>query len=212
MEVRRGNEILLKIRSDSGGTVWDRYSCSQEELDMTQVRKWADAVQHGNVNAYEAWLKNVPWQLFCTFTFVWPVSDPQAQKVFKGFANRLERYVRGPIIFLRGDEKRFSGCGMPGAPRHFHALLAAHRKLNQQVVADLWMSMAGRRANGAGANVRIYDPSLGGLAYTLKFIDDPEGDWDLRNVDLFLSPLKQHAMNSRQRRRLARHARRLQPK
>ena len=83
--------------------------------------------------------------------------------------------------------------GMPGAPRHFHALLTAHRtsniktstpgtstsrtsrKLNQQVVADLWIGMAGRRKNGAGANVRIYDPNLGGLAYTLKFINQPDG-------------------------------------
>jgi hypothetical protein len=172
--------------------VWTRKDVSSKELAV-----------------YVAWLRQVPWQLFCTFTFAWPVSDPQAQKVFRGFANRLERSMRGPIVFVRGDEKRFSGCGMPGAPRHFHALLAAHRKLNQQVVADLWMSMAGRRDNGAGANVRNYDPSLGGLAYTLKFINEPDGDWDLRNVDLFLSHPNQPDMNCRQRRRLARHARRV---
>ena len=158
---------------------------------------------------YVAWFGAVPWQLFCTFTFAWPVSDSQAVKVYKEFVNRLERSVRGPIVFVRGDEKRYSGCGMPGAPRHFHALLAAHRKLDRRWVADLWMSMAGRRENGAGADVRIYDSNLNALAYVLKFINQPLGDWDLRNLDLFLKPIDPPRMNSRKRRRLARHAQRV---
>ena len=172
--------------------VWTRKDVSQKELAV-----------------YVAWLREVPWQLFCTLTFAWPVSDPQAVKVFREFVNRLERFVRGPIVFVRGDEKRYSGCGMPGAPRHFHALLTAHCKLDRHLVADLWMSMAGRRENGAGADVRIYDPTLAGLAYTLKFINQPLGDWDLQNLDLFLGPVDQQHMNSRQRRRLARHAQRV---
>ena len=55
-----------------------------------------------------------------------------------------------------------------------------------------------------------YDPSLPGLAYVLKFINEPLGDWDLRHLDLFLSPAERHQMNSRQRRRLARHITRIQ--
>jgi hypothetical protein len=178
----------------------------QKELDMTKLRI---AARYANLEPYEAWLKNVPWQLFCTFTFAWPVSDPQALRVFGEFTNRLEKLIRGPIGFVRGDEKRFSGCGMPGAPRHFHALLAAHRKLNPHFVAHLWMDMAGRRENGAGANVRIYDPNLGGLAYTLKFINEPDGDWNLRNLDLFLLRSPKKEMNRRERRRLARHSSRV---
>jgi hypothetical protein len=172
---------------------------------MTQARRLGDTLRRPTSEAYVAWLKTVPWQLFCTFTFAWQVSDPQAVMVFREFVNRLERSLRIPVVLVRGDEKRFSGCGMPGAPRHFHALLTAHRKLDRQLVADLWMSMAGRRENGAGANVRIYDPNLGGLAYVLKFINQPLGDWDFWNVDLFLRPPDQQRMNSRQRRRLARH-------
>jgi hypothetical protein len=178
--------------------------------DMTEVWVDRDNVGAAGLARYVAWLRQIPWQLFATFTFAWPVSDSQARKVFSEFATRLEMSVRGPIVFLRGDEKRFSGCGMPGAPRHFHALLAAHRKLNQRVVADLWIGMAGRRKNGAGANVRIYDPNLGGLAYTLKFINQPDGDWSFRNLDLFLSSPVPHELNCRQRRRLVRHAMRLQ--
>jgi hypothetical protein len=158
---------------------------------------------------YQEWLQRVPWQLFCIFTFAWPVSDMQAIGVFHEFIDRLEKRIRGPITYVRGDEKRFSGCGMPGAPRHFHVLLAAHRRLDRQWVAQQWMALAGRRKNGAGADARVYDASLGGVAYLLKFINQPQGDWDLGNVDLYLRT-PGSASHSRQRRRLARHGERLE--
>jgi hypothetical protein len=176
---------------------------------MIHVRN-STGIKQRSLEAYEIWLRNVPWKLFCTFTFSRQVSDPQAVRIFRDFVDRLEKSLAGPVGLIRGDEKRYSGCGMPGAPRHFHALLTAHRQIDRHLVADLWMSMAGRRENGAGADVRIYDPSLGGLAYTLKFIHQPLGDWDLRNLDLFLSPRDPQRMDARQRRRLARHAKRLQ--
>jgi hypothetical protein len=179
---------------------------------MKQVWTHEKVVSVKGLAAYVAWLQPVPWQLFGTFTFAWQVSDQQAVRTFGEFVNRMEKTLRGPITILRGDEKRFSGCGMPGAPRHFHALMATNRRLDRHFVADLWMSMAGRRENGAGADVRIYDPSLGGLAYTLKFIDQPLGDWDFRNLDLFLRPIGREYMNSRQRRRGARHAKRIEAK
>lgn len=163
-----------------------------------------------NLESYVDWLRAVPWQLFSTLTFAWPVSDPQAVNVFAEFIDRLEKYLRGPVGLIRGDEKRYSGCGMPGAPRHFHALLTAHREIDRHFVADLWMNMAGRRENGSGADVRIYDPNLDGLAYVLKFINEPLGDWDLRNLDLFLPSPEAKQVNYRQRRRLARHAKRSQ--
>jgi hypothetical protein len=177
---------------------------------MKQVCPPREDVSCKDLETYVDWLQPVPWQLFCTFTFAWRVSDAQAIGVFEGFENRLTRVVRGPIVLVRGDEKRYSGCGMPGAPRHFHVLLAAHRTLDRHFVADLWMSMAGRREGGAGADVRIYDPTQNGLAYVLKFIHQPFGDWGLRNLDLFLGVPDPQLMNSRQRRRLGRHAARLQ--
>ncbi len=156
-------------------------------------------------HSYTAWLGLIPWQLFCTFTFCWPVSDPQALNVFNGFVNRLERYLRGPVAYVRGDEKRFSGCGKPAAPRHYHVVLTAHRRIDPSFVTDLWMSLAVRRKNGAGADVRIYDPALPGVAYILKFINEPDGDWGFRNLDLFLDAIEFTHPNHRQRRRMLRH-------
>jgi hypothetical protein len=184
---------------------------AQGVSDMKQVWTLRTDVAAKDLEAYVAWLQQIPWQIFGTFTFAWAVSDPQALRVFGEFVNRMEKSASGSLAFVRGDEKRFSGCGMPGAPRHYHAVFAAHRKLDRHWVADHWMSLAGRRDDGTGADVRIYDPNLNGLAYVLKFINQPLGDWDLRNLDLFLRPLDQQHMDSRQRRRLARHAARLQP-
>ncbi len=158
--------------------------------------------------SYVLWLAPIPWQIFGTLTFAWQVSDAQALKVFHEFVDRLERFLQGPVAYVRSDEKRFSGCGMPAAPRHYHVVLTAHRRIDPQFVRNLWMSLAGHRENGAGADARIYDPSLPGLAYLLKFINEPDGEWDFRNLDLFLPAKELSSLRSRQRRRLVRHQRR----
>ena len=174
---------------------------------MTQVCIAPMYASRGDLREYVVWLQSVPWQLFATFSFVWPVSDAQAAQVFKAFMNRLEKSLRCPIAYVRGDEKRFSGCGKPAVPRHYHVLLAAAVRLDPTYVADTWMRMAGFRANGGGANVRAYDPSGNAIAYTLKFISEPDGNWDSRNLDLYLlSPTVE--INHRIRRRLARQAHR----
>jgi hypothetical protein len=179
---------------------------------MRFVCQCGEVVSQTDLQSYVAWLQKVPWQLFCTFTFAWRVSDPQADAVFKSYISRLECSLRCPITYIRGAEKRFSGCGKPGAPRHFHALLGAACHLNPRPISDAWIDMAGRRENGAGADVRIYDRSLGGLAYTLKFINRAGGDWQFHNLDLFLYPRDSSNTSCKQRRRLSRQARRLQPK
>jgi len=180
--------------------------------DMTDVCVPPNRIPTQYLQEYVAWLRPLPWQIFATFTFAWPVSDPQALKVFRQFIDRIEKGLRGPVALVRGDEKRFSGCGMPGAPRHFHVLMAAHRRLDRHWVREHWMRLAGYRPNGAGADARTYDASLRGIDYVLKFINQPDGDWDFRNLDLFLRSPEPQQLKSRQRRRLARHARRLQLK
>jgi hypothetical protein len=161
-----------------------------------------------DLNAYVRWLSPVPWQLFGTFTFAWPVSDPQADQVFSALINHLERSFRCPIAYVRGDEKRFSGCGRPAAPRHYHALLVAAVRLDANFVEKSWMRMAGFRANGVGAKVCVYDPRGNAIRYCLKLIFQPDGDWQFKNLDLFLSP-PDAVINRRWRRRLARQEQRV---
>src|SRR6266568_737042 len=74
----------------------------------------------------------------------------RARRASVSFIASLEKAYGCPIGWVRGDEKRFSGCGKPGAPRHYHVLMAASQKLDRYRVADTWMSMAGYRRDGAG--------------------------------------------------------------
>ena len=112
---------------------------------------------------YAQWLRQINWQLFCTLTFGYQVSECQANGIFTEFINRTEKTLRAPLIYVRGEEIRYSGCGMPPIPRHFHLVLACEVRLEGIILGRLWERMAGERANGAGADMRRYDPSRDGI-------------------------------------------------
>ncbi len=82
------------------------------------------------VEGYADWLKLVEWKLFCTFTFAGKVSDAHANRGFDEFIDGLERHVKCDVGYVRGDERRFSGCGKPASGRHFHALLTYEGKVH----------------------------------------------------------------------------------
>jgi hypothetical protein len=156
-------------------------------------------------DAYAAWLRTIPWKLYGTFTFAWPVSDAQADKVFHAFINRMERHIGSDIAWVRGDEKRWSGCGMPSIPRHYHAVFWSAAPLSGWLFESEWMSMAGERGDGQGAKVDPYDPNRNAVSYVLKKINSLEGDWHFGRLDLALPASTHEPLTSRQRRRLRRH-------
>jgi hypothetical protein len=115
--------------------------------------------------------------------------------------------MRASLTYVRGEEVRYSGCGMPASPIHFHLVIASSVKLNGQWLGGLWQEMAGKRTNGAGADMRQYDPSLDGISYVLKFLRENHGDWTFRNLHLVLPEGKS---TSRSRRRHHRNESRFQ--
>ncbi len=119
---------------------------------------------------YEHWLRPVPWQFFVTLTFAFQLSDAQANRIFLEYIDRIERHLRAPIAFVRGDEKKFSGCGKPGAPRHYHLVMTSTVPLSPDWMRSTWEAVAGRRSNGAGGDFRRYDPDRGGIRYVLKMM------------------------------------------
>lgn len=155
--------------------------------------------------AYADWFKEINWKLFCTFTFAWRVSDQQAIETFAGFINRLESLLKCDVGYVRGDEKRFSGCGKPACARHFHVLLTCTALVDPELIETIWMSMAGHRANGAGALVKPYDANLNGASYVMKLINQPEGDWAFRKLHLFHPSLADKKTTARSRRYMYRH-------
>jgi len=173
-----------------------------QESDRTRVYELQGRVSH-----YANWLSVIPWQLFATLTFARPVGDARATQVFGGCVDRMEQYFRCPLVYVRGDERRFSGCGMPSIRRHFHVLFAAAVPLGPRVCSR-YLDPDGRKPEerrGCGcSNLRS---DRGALAYSLKQIFEIDGDWSFANLDLYLPNPGAHR-SARTRRRLARHAKR----
>ena len=164
-----------------------------QKVDREAIDKLAD------------WVKQVRWRFFATLTFGWRVSDRQAEKIFDAFVNRLERHLRCDVGFVRGDERRFSGCGMPASGRHFHLVMTCEAPVEPTFIKSLWTSMAGSRADGAGAQVEEYDSNENGVGYVLKFINQPDGNWAFRNLELVHPEARdKQRLNKRSRRRLKR--------
>ena len=167
--------------------------------------RWPYSMDRHAADEYAGWLKSVPWTLFCTFTFAWRVSDQQAHQTFATFIDRLERILRSDVAYVRGDEKRLSGCGKPASGRHFHVLLTSAAPLSPSLVECLWMDMAGTRSDNAGAQVEAYDATRGGASYVLKLINQVDGDWAFRKLHLVHASVTVGQLNLRQRRNLRRH-------
>jgi hypothetical protein len=149
--------------------------------------RWPYGVDGGTAQHYADWLRPIPWAVFGTFTFAWEVSDPQADRIFVEFINRLEQLLGCDVCYVRGDEKRLSGCGKPASGRHFHVVMASVAQLDCRIIADLWTSMAGHREGGAGAHVEPYDSHLDSIAYAWKFIHEIDGDWNFRKLPSVLA-------------------------
>ena len=157
------------------------------------------------VKQYAAWFGAVPWQLFCTLTFARKVSDAQADKIFRDYIERLEQILKTPICYLRGDEKRFSGCGKPGCPRHYHAVLVGCKHISANLAEQQWKELAGKRDDGPSALILPYDPSKGkGIEYIMKMNDKLGGDYTFGRFETFL-PTAERMASKQFRRRLRRH-------
>jgi hypothetical protein len=188
---------------------------AKTEIAMREIRetvrwyergRWPYATDRKTVEQYAHWLKQVDWRLFCTFTFAWRVNDEQANKTFAEFINRLERHLGCDVGFVRGDEKRSSGCGKPACGRHFHVLLACAAPVSTSYVEYLWTSMAGNRSDDAGAKVKAYDSPQNGVAYVMKAINQEHGDWTFRKMHLFHPEARSlQTVNARKRRNIRRH-------
>jgi hypothetical protein len=167
-------------------------------------QRWPYKADRKTADEYAHWLKQVPWKLFCTFTFAWKVSDAQAEVTFAEFINRLERILKFDVGYVRADEKRLSGCGRPESGRHFHVLLTSVAPAPPSMVEELWMSMAGSRSDGAGAQVRAFDSDQGGISYVFKLVNQIDGDWSFKKLHLFPPFVNSQKVTARMRRHLRR--------
>jgi hypothetical protein len=156
------------------------------------------------MDGYIAWLTQIPWQLFGTYTFSWAVSDVQADQAFRAYINEMEKTMRCPIAFVRGDEKRAAAFGVAESSRHFHAVLTCRASVDPVVFERTWYRYGGTGNKGDSAEVRVCTSQTDVIGYCLKLIDETEGDWRFRNLDLFMPGASPSKDNYRSRRRASR--------
>lgn len=123
----------------------------------------------GPVTAANDWLlRQVDWQIFGTLTFK-QARLPERFRLSMFFtmlrklADRLHLYFPRLVWALRQD-----GDGL-SSQRHFHFLLAGlprHAATNRtcSFISDQW-----QRLGGGMARIALYDPTLDGVAYILKY-------------------------------------------
>lgn len=113
--------------------------------------------QKADVENYGNWISHWPWQMFGTFTFGRPLSRPTCEHHWIEFVNCLGRYTRGRVGWIRATEFfRWSGCGKPHIPLHFHTLLIFENTPDPITMEAMWWSKSG------SAKVEIYNPEQGG--------------------------------------------------
>jgi len=136
------------------------------------------------------WLRPVPWQLFATLEFPWNASHKTASRLFDSLINKLERFMRTRVCFLRALENR-SKRG-ERVPVHIHSALACLRPISPQLVSGIWFASVGRPDSKESDLVEIesFDSSMSGVDYIVKQMGDPDCEWDIRNVHLFNPDVK----------------------
>ncbi|MGA2753233.1 MAG: hypothetical protein ABSE53_05650 [Terracidiphilus sp.] len=132
-----------------------------------------------------AWLQPVPWQLVATLEFPWNARPETADRKFTELIDSVERGMRTRICYARALESRAKSGER--VPLHIHAALASAKPIPHQLVSGIWNSQVGRTnsSNSDLAFIEPYNPSQCGIQYLLKQIDDPDCEWDFRNVHLF---------------------------
>jgi hypothetical protein len=141
---------------------------------------------HHAISAAADWLRPVPWQLFTTLEFPRGARPEVATAKFGEFIDTLERNLRSRVCSVHVLESKSKDSG-ERVPLHIHSALTAIKPIDPRLVSSAWHARVGRTDPTSSDLVltRPFDPEMGGIDYILKQIEDPDCEWDVRNVHLF---------------------------
>lgn len=111
------------------------------------------------------YLRGFDWNIYGCGTYRHPVSDTYAEALLKRFMEKLGRKQRCRISYFAALERRYSGCGMPPIPAHWHFLAAGKNSYDLASVAQvLWSKQFG------DSKIELYDPDREGAFYVCKLV------------------------------------------
>lgn len=166
---------------------------------------------------FAGWLKTLPWQLYTTLTFAYERSNASADRVLREYLNYVEKSMHAPVSCFIGKEcdpankKRWSGCGMPASPVHFHLLMGSAVPLDSGHIRKTWHRYGGRGKYQDSADVRPYDPeyelhhaaaSINAADYVTKYMVHPEWHWREHRLELMVPDRPESYKTSARMRRL----------
>jgi hypothetical protein len=135
--------------------------------------------------AVAEWLLPIRWQLFATLEFPWKAKPETATLKFDEMIDKMERTLRTRVCYVNASETRSKSGAQ--VPLHIHASFTSARPIPHQLVAGIWNEGVGRTNSVGGdlARVEPFNPAMGGIAYTVKLINDSDCEWGFRNLHLF---------------------------
>jgi hypothetical protein len=137
------------------------------------------AQQSNLVSAYGDFFHQWPWDHYATLTFGRQMSEARCINRWQDFIDSIGRFTHGRVGWVRADEQRWSGCGIPEVPLHFHSLLKYQHVPAPEAVAALWKSKAG------DAQVEAYG-SGGGAAWNIaKMFPYEDTKYDIGGLEHF---------------------------
>jgi len=115
------------------------------------------------------WLEGFPWKWFCSLTFRPGLTESQARWRLRTWADELRAAL--------GNEN-FEWIGVPetgitGEDFHFHVLIGG---LNDWHAPERLEFMRRWNKIASDARVDVYDPSLLGVRYILKYLEPNDTD------------------------------------
>src|ERR1019366_2145524 len=137
------------------------------------------AQQSNLVSAYGDFFCQWPWDHYGTLTFGRKLSQASCVHHWNEFIDTLGRLTRGRVGWVRADEQRWSGCGAPEIPLHFHSLLKYQNVPAPEAVAALWKAKAG------DAQVEAYGSGGGAAWYLAKMFPYEDTRYDLGGLKHF---------------------------
>jgi hypothetical protein len=148
------------------------------------------------------WLRDIPWQLFGTFKFPYPIQQDSARGTMLQMTQSVAHTMQCRLGYVYAMERR-DRTGVAIVPLHFHAAFVAPKPLSADLIADTWNNAVGRphAGNGDLALVEPYDPSRRGIEYILKQMTDPDCQWTTHDVEFFSPTMPKHRMSPRSIRR-----------